>query len=432
MTDYAHLPGMVQFALADVQAHGHLARVEQASRMWRTVAARLRELSESLRHELEHLQPLWTDATGTDFVRQATRRKAAIDEVLTRIDEHQPWRALDDLARQLLLTRARVTDAVEQSTEANHREAAAHLAELDRYFLAAAGAVLAVAGDQAGASPTLAASNHHHAGGCCAEPGTAAPMLASDPGPGGTLSPVVAPAGSGSPLPPGSVSIPGLLAVPPGSAGGRYAPRPGAAESGVPTGTTFDPRTFAGGSLPEAGASGPHDALGGSPPDGGATDTPPRIEQAADPIPLTEQQAAASPPQPPAAPGGTSSGTTGGGGSARMFPPMMMMPMAPLAGRGAPTRGTTSARSLSGAERRTRATQATPGIPPRLRGRSALADPAGSGYRPVTMSATRNVASEPAAQEVLDHEVWQVENTDAATPLKPEVAEPEPRRLRRP
>lgn len=426
--DYARLPAMVQFALVDVEAHTHLARVEQASRMWRTVAAELRELSDSLRHELDCLRPHWQDATGVGFVHQATRRKAAVDEMLTRIVEHQPWRALDDLARQLLLTRDRITETVERHTDASHEEGAVHLTELDRYFLAAAEAVLAaVGGEHPAVLAAPAWTNDALAGGCCAEPDgmgpTLAGALAPDPALFGTLDP-----GGGSSLPPGSVSMPGLVAVPPGSLAGRYAPR--GAGSGSPAGRAFDPRSVAGGSPPGASAFEPRAALGGSPSDTSGPELPPRIERAANPVPLTESPAVPQAPRPPESPSGTHSGSRGATGY--LIPPMMMMPpMVPGTGRS--TTGRRSARSLEGSERRTRTTQATPGVPARLRGRSALADPVAGGYRPVAVSGTRNGPKEPEPREALDHEVWQVAHAGTASPLKPEPVEPEPpRRLRRP
>jgi hypothetical protein len=412
---------MVQFALVDVEAHSRLARVEQASRMWRTIAAQLRELSDSLRHELDCLQPQWKDATGIEFARQAAGRKAAIDELLMRIEEHQPWPALDDLARQLLLVRARITDVVERSAGASQQGAAAHLDELDRYFHAAAGAVLAAAGsDERSSAPTVHATSGPLADGCCSAPDVMGPMLAG--GLGTNLTPPVAPdPGNGSSLPSGSVSIPGLVAVPPGSsAGGRYTGRDGASGTAAkprsPAGETFDasafdPRTTPGGSLPGA-------------------NSPASIERVADPVPITGPPAAPEAPQPPERPTGAEPETNRASGG--MIPPMMMPPMVPGAGR--PATGTRSGatRFLDG-ERRTRTTTAMPGVPPWLRGRSALADPAGSGYRPVATSGTKNSTKEPAVQEALDHEVWQVANPGAASPLKPEAVEPEqPRRLRRP
>ncbi|WP_026361570.1 hypothetical protein [Amycolatopsis nigrescens] len=425
--DYAHLPSMVQFALADVEAHTHLARAEQASRMWRTVAAELQELSDSLRHELDRVEPHWDDATGAEFTRQVARRKIAIDETLTRITEHQPWRALDDLARQLLLTRARLTDTVERPDDVGHQDAAAHLVELDRYFHAAAEATLAAAGVAPARFASPLAANDSLAGDeCCPDPsGATAPLLAGGPAPSAALYPA-----GGSPLPPGSVSLPGLLIVPPGNPAGigkanrRGTPAgsrspwgdgsdAGAAE---PRGTSSAPST--------SGASGRSGASGASVPSAGGPDLPRRIEQVANPVPLTGSSPSPEAPQPPA-PSGTEPGSQRSSG--RMVPPMMMMPpMAPGAGRTGRRSG--ASRSLEGSERRSKTPHATPGVPPRLRGRSALADPAGSGYRPVAMSGAKN----DTAQEALDHEVWQVANPGAASPLKPEPVEPEPRRARRP
>ncbi|GGI93950.1 hypothetical protein GCM10011581_33860 [Saccharopolyspora subtropica] len=411
--DYARLPAIVQFALVDVEVHTHLARVEQASRMWRTIAAELREVSDSLRHELDRLQQHWKDATGVEFIRRAAGRRAAIDELLERIEEHRPWLALDDLARQLVICQARITGAVERSADASHQEAAADLEELDRYFHAAAEAVLAAAGVSLAANGPLA-------DGCCSGPGVTGPVLAGGLGP--NLAPHVAlDSGSGSMLPPGSVSIPGLLAVP-SSAGGRYTPRGGAG------GSPAEPRSTAGAPI-DASSSGPRTTAGGSLPDASSPDIPRRIEQVANPVPLTGPPAAPEAPQPPERPTGTAPGTKAA--SAGMVPPMMMPPMIPGTGGPATGRRSGATRSLDGA-RRTRTTTAVPGVPSRLRGRSALADPVGSGYRPVAMSGTRNTANEPA-QQALDHEVWQVANPGAASPVKPEVVQTEqPRRLRRP
>ncbi|RBM22227.1 hypothetical protein DI005_06845 [Prauserella sp. PE36] len=403
--EYGNLPGMVQFAVADVEAHAHLPRVEQAGRMWRAVADELRQLSDTLHHELDCLRPQWKDATGADFLREATRLKAEVDELLTRITEHRPWQALDDLARQLLLTRARVTDTVERATDESPREAAVHLTELDRYFHAAAEAVLLAAGGDS--SPAAA-------GDCCA--GEGAPVLAG--GPALASAPVV---GGGSALPPGSVSIPGLVAVPPGAG---YVPG-GLQSRGSrsPGGRSLDPSDIAGGSPGDGGAR-----PAGSLPESGGPDTPSRIEQAANPVPMTEDRGVPQPPQPPESPRGAGPASQGTAG--RMVPPMMMMPpMMPGAGRS--TSGRRSARSLDDGERRTRTPQATPGVPPRLRGRSALGDPAGSGFRPVAMSGRTAARPEPSVPEALDHEVWQVPDPGAASPLKPEPVE-EPKRVRRP
>ncbi|AXB43225.1 hypothetical protein [Amycolatopsis albispora] len=408
--DYASLPSMVQFALVDVEAHTHLARVEQASRMWRTVAAELGELSDSLRRELDCLKPNWDDSTGTEFARQVNLRRAAIDEALSRVTRHQPWVALDELARQLLLTRTRLTGAVEQPAEDGNHETAAHLGELDRYFLAAAEAVLGAAGAEVpGGQPAVDC--------CAAEPGV---RLAGAPAPVSGVVPNLV----GGTLPPGSVSIPGLIAVPAsgplaggrrpagGKAGGGAAPRDG---SRLPDGSR------PGGGFDASAADGTAPSTAGS-------DAPRRIERAADPVPLTTSRATPEAPQPPASPDAAEPGSAARG-QGRMVPPMMMMP--PMLGGAARAGRTRPARSLEDGERRTRTPQATPGVPPRLRGRSALADPAGSGYRPVAMSGKANVGTAP--QETLDHEVWQVANPGAATPLKPEPVEQEqPRRVRRP
>ncbi|GAB3586214.1 hypothetical protein GCM10027445_64710 [Amycolatopsis endophytica] len=387
--DYTRLPGMVQFALVDVEAHAHLARVADAARMWRRVAAELRELSDSLRHELDHLRLQWTDTTGAGFVRQAEQRKASIDEMLGRVEAHEPWRALDDLARQLLLTRGRVTDTVERATETSQSEAAVYLVELDRYFLAAAEAVLGAVGGHETATVTFQGGP---------EPGTGS---------------------SGSSLPPGSVSMPGLVAVP---LTGGVVPRGGVSRP------AFDPRGVAGGSLGgrrgTGGKSPAHTAgLGGSAGRGSTgPNLPSRIERAADPVPLTEAQAVPQAPQPPAQPGAAKPASTGAGGG--MIPPMMMPPMVPGTAR------STLGRRSGGppaTERRTKGPQATPGVPARLRGRSALDNPAAAGYRPVSTSGAKTAPEEP-----LDREVWDVTDPAPASPLKPETPEPEPRRLRRP
>ncbi|QFU91120.1 WXG100 family type VII secretion target [Amycolatopsis sp. YIM 10] len=407
--DYARLPSMVQFALVDVEAHAHLARVEQASRMWRTVAAELGELADSLRRELDNLKPSWNDSTGTEFARQVNLRLAAIDEALGRVNRHQPWLALDELARQLLLTRTRLTGAVEWPAEDGNHETAAHLGELDRYFLAAAEAVLGAAGAEA-ATGQLSAD-------CCpAEPNGTAAQLASAPAPG----PGVVPDLLGSTLPPGSLSIPGLIAVPPGSpgAGGR---RPA---GGGKKGSPLDGSRPSDGSRPGGFTASGAD---GSVPGSAGSDGPRRIERVADPVPLTASRATPEAPQPPGSPGAAEPGSARGQG--RMIPPMMMMP--PMMAGAARNRRNRQARSLEDGERRTRTPPVTPGVPPRLRGRSALADPAGSGYRPVAMSDTAKADTTP--KEALDHEVWQVANPGAATPLKPEPVEQEqPRRIRRP
>ncbi|WP_039792096.1 hypothetical protein [Amycolatopsis sp. ATCC 39116] len=392
--DYDRLPAMVQFALADVEAHSHLERVEQAARMWRTVAGELRDLSAALGRELDRLRPEWTDATGADFAARAERRRAAIEEALDRITAARPWAALDDLAAQLVLTRGKVAGTVERGTEASHTEAAGHLDELDRYFLAAAEAVLAAvggasAGASAGAAPVF--------------------VLTGDLAPG--LTPGLAP---GSSLPPGSVSMPGLVAVPSGA--------------GWP-GAKSGPRTGVGGARPGAAtsraASGRRAAAGSGPRAAAGSGLPPRIERAAHPVPLAAAPQVPQAPQPPDLAAGAKPGSPGTGGA--MVPPMMMPPMVP--GTTTSTTGRRSRVSPAGEERRTRAGQATPGVPARLRGRSAVADPTTAGYRPVAMSAKTAAPAEP---ETLDREVWQVANPGAVSPLKPETPEPEPRRIRRP
>ncbi|MBN6039081.1 hypothetical protein [Amycolatopsis sp. 195334CR] len=404
--DYARLPSMVQFALVDVEAHTHLARVEQASRMWRTVAAELEELADSLRRELDSLKPSWNDSTGTEFARQVTLRTAAIDEALARVHRHRPWLALDELARQLLLTRTRLTGAVDQPAEDGNHETAAHLGELDRYFLAAAEAVLGAAGAEAatGEAPVD----------CCSGVEGAGAQLASAP----AAVPGVVPDLLGSTLPPGSLSIPGLIAVPPGNSGAG-ARRPGSGSAGGGRkGSPLDGSRPGG--FTASSADGPGAGTAGA-------DGPRRIERAADPIPLTASRATPEAPQPPASAGPAEPGS--GRGQGRMIPPMMMMP--PMLGGAAGNRRNRPAWSLEDGERRTRTPAATPGVPPRLRGRSALGDPAGNGYRPVAMSETAKVGATP--QEPLDHEVWQVTNPGAETPLKPEPVEQEPpRRMRRP
>ncbi|WP_158894688.1 hypothetical protein [Amycolatopsis anabasis] len=416
--DYTNLPAMVRFALADVEAGAHLARTEQASRMWRSVAAELRELSDTLGRELDGLQQHWNDAAGVDFVRQALRRKAAIDEMLTRIMEHQPWRALDDLARQLLLTRARVTDTVEQPTDEGHHDAAAHLTDLDRYFYAAAEAMLTAAGlDQDSvqlATPSAPAADYW-----TTAPDATAPTLAGNADPLVILEPL-----AGSPLPPGSVAIPGLIAIPSGSPRERNTTR---------RGTDVNPeaaRSPAGGRAPGSGGAGTSAALPAASPHTSGADVPHRIPQAAKPVPITGPAGTPEAPQPPAhtstsgAPPGGSRPATG-----PMSPPMMAMPpMVPGTAQTARRRSGTT-RPLEEDERQTRTPPATPGVPPRLRGRSAVADPAHNIYRPATTSGTQHVP----APEVLDHEVWQVPNPGAASPLKPEPAAAEqPKRVLRP
>ncbi|UQS24719.1 hypothetical protein L1857_18780 [Amycolatopsis thermalba] len=402
--EYAQLPAMVQFALADVEAHTHLERVEQAARMWRDVARELRDTSDALGRELDRLRPEWTDGTGTEFAARAQRCRAAVDEVLGRITAARPWVALDDLAAQLLLTRGKVAGTVEQGTAAGHAEAAGHLGELDRYFLAAAEAVLAAAG---GDQPA----------GCCAPPGFVLTGDTAPPGP------------PGAQLPPGSVSMPGLVAVPAG--GWRTAPGAGGAPA---RGGRAEPHRLAGGSRSGSAARRPRAGSGGIGSGGagaggagaaGAAAGPARIERAAHPVPLTGAPPVPQPPQPPDLASGAKPATPGTAGA--MVPPMMMPPMIP--GTTASTTGRRSGVSPVGEERRTRAGQATPGVPARLRGRSAVADPAAAGYRPVVMSGK---AATPPEPETLDREVWQVANPGAVSPLKPEVPEPEPRRVRRP
>lgn len=451
-TPYAGMPAMVQFALVDVEAHQHLERVERASRMWQAIAAHLRELSESLRREIELLSPQWTDSTGVAFLLRATRCKAGIDEWLERIDAHQPWRALDDLARQLLLTRGRLVDTVEHPTEGLAPEvaadtSAAHLTELDRYFLAAAEALLGAAGGHELPDATTLAG-----GGIPGLPGVLGPTFA-----GGGLPGAAAPVPLGGTLPPGAVGIPGLIAIPPGASAGRYGQRgnDGLDSSELPG---FDPRAVAGGDLSggpgggsgEGGSFDPADIAGGSPGSGGVAGLPggsgsgsnltPQIEQAADPAPFMREQATHDAPQmPETAEGG--GGSASGAGGARpmgmgmgMMPPMMMMPMrGGLAGNRDANRRSGAAQVNEGG-RNGRGPQPTPGVPPRLRGRSSLGDPAAGGLRPVAMSAKS--ATPPTAPsvpaETLDHEAWQVENPGAATPLKPEPMEEQPRRIRRP
>ncbi|MEU6642733.1 hypothetical protein ABZ863_09290 [Saccharomonospora sp. NPDC046836] len=426
--DYTRLPAMVQFAVGDVEAHNHLARVERASRMWRAIADELTALSDSLRRELDCLRESWPDATGVEFVRQATRRQAAVEETLARIVEHQPWLALDDLARQLLLTRARLTGTAEQATEGAEYEGAVHLTELDHYFLAAADAVLRAAGSDQRVAGIHAPTTGSRGDGCCTEAAVAEPTLAAA-GPGALPSMTLAP-GAGSPLPPGSLSIPGLVAVPPGSSA-YGTPRGSAGSSGASparAGGVFDPSTLAGGEL-DAGGTGPGAVSAGSLPDTTGPDLPPRIEQAAKPVSLSGPPSAPEAPQPPAAPAPGSAGPSAGSGSGRMIPPMMMMPMAPGAGRTAGKRNG-PARSLDDSERTSKRPAGAPGVPARLRGRSALADPAAGGFRPIAMSSTKRGMPEPAEQ-VLDREVWQVANPGAASPLKPDPVEEPPMRRRR-
>lgn len=438
-SDYARLPAMVQYAVGDVEAHQHLPRVERASRMWRDVAEELSTLADSLRRELDCLRATWHDATGAELVRQATRCHAAVEEVLSRILRHRPWLALDDLARQLLLTRARLTGTAEQTGAQARSDAAEQLRELDRYFLAAAEAVSGAAGEPGPSAGTRAVPPGSAGEACCAEPAGALPTLAGSAAPGGLPSVPLGP-GSGSPLPPGSLAMPGLVAVPPGFPGARPRPNRSPAAAGSPpgpVGAAFDPSTLVGGRLgpggPGPGGLGPGSAPAGSPPGAAATpEVPPRIEQAARPVPLSAPQSAPDAPPAPAGPGTSSPGSAAATGSGRMVPPMMMLPMAPAGGRATGGRSG-PARSLEDTERPAKKPVAAPGVPARLRGRSALGDPAASGVRPIVTSGARPSSPPPAEQQALDREVWQVENRGGTSPLQPPPVEAPPRvRRRRP
>src|SRR5439155_20209187 len=121
-------------------------------------------------------------------------------------------------------------------------------------------------------------------------------------------------------------------------------------------------------------------------------------------IPITESQAVPEAPQPPDSPSAAKPESQGM--ASGMAPPMTMMPPM-IPGTSRSTTDRRPAGSPVGSERRTRGTSAPPGIPAQLRGRSALADPAAIGYRPVAMSAAKNGPKEP---EALEHEVWEVTN----------------------
>ncbi|PRX47025.1 hypothetical protein B0I33_106122 [Prauserella shujinwangii] len=429
---YARLPAMVQYAVGDVEAHTHLAHVERASRMWRAVAEELSTLAHSLRRELDCLRASWKDATGAEFVRRATERHAAVEDVLARILEHRPWLALDDLARQLLLTRARLGGTAEHATADARYVAAEHLRELDRYFLAAADAVSRAAGGHGHSAGNHALRTGTGEDACCAEPADALPTLAGSAGPGLLPSVPLGP-GAASPLPPGTLAMPGLVAVPPGSLAHGARPRHGrslATSESRPAhaGGSFDPSALVGGEL-GAGAPGPGTAPGGSPPGAMAPDVPPRIDQAARPVPLSGPASAPEAPQPPANAGASGAGSSAATGSGRMIPPMMMLPMAPGAGRTAAGRSG-SARSLEDTERTAKKPAAAPGVPARLRGRSAVGDPAASGVRPIATSGSRHSTPQPAEQYPLDREVWQVTNIGGTSPLQPQAVQ-EPPRVRR-
>ncbi|MFD2399772.1 hypothetical protein ACFSVJ_27560 [Prauserella oleivorans] len=418
--EYARLPALVPLPLANVEAHTHLARVEEASRMWRTVTTRLRELSDALRNDLEHLRPQWTDGTGAEFVRQVVVRKAAIDDVLTRIAEHQPCRALDDLARQLLLCRETVTHTAQRGTEASGQEAGLHLAELDRYFRAAA----AASSVPRAIPPAPRRWTPVHT--AAVRPAPPRPPRSPLPrgrvlcrrwirlgAPGRHCRPAVSRSRVSSPFHPAARSgaAPrrgsGSRGASPGPAGlpGDSSSLSGGAEGSRIEGSEFTPRSS--GSVPDTGTPGP----------------PPRIDQAANPVPISAPPSTSEAPQPPQAAGGTEPKAHAGPG--RMVPPMMMPGALRPGGGGRSAPG----KSLEAAERRPRNAQAVPGVPARLQGRSALAATTGRGYRPIAMSAARNATPEP---QVLDHEVWQVADPAVASPLTPEAAEPEqPRRLRR-
>ncbi|EHR61083.1 hypothetical protein [Saccharomonospora cyanea] len=413
-------PDRVHTDLVDVEIHTHLVRVEQAGRMWRAVADRLRELSDSLRHELDCLSPQWTDSTGERFVGEVVRRKTLVDEMLSRLDEHRPWRALDDLARQLELTHARMVGGAGWMTATGQQETTARLAELGRYFQAASDAVLAAAGDEPRLMATtvdgVGAGNPAH--GCCPSTTPLGPTLAGAPAGVPAPSVLLDPAG-GAGLPPGSVALPGLIAVPPGAAArGGHASRPGAPGSAAP-----DPRSSGTAGVPfDASAYGSSAGFGGSaPPD---SRVPERIEQVAEPVPITESEAVPQAPQPPermSGAGGASPSVASGAG--RMFPPMMMPPMMPTAGRAGGRRSGT-AQPLDGGRRRV-GKPTTPGVPARLRGRSAVANPTASGYRPIAMADPRSTPAASAAEDALDHEVWQVTNPGSVSPLKPEAVQPD-------
>ncbi|SFB35871.1 hypothetical protein SAMN05216266_10917 [Amycolatopsis marina] len=448
--EYATLSVAAQFGLVSAEVHHHLPRVQDAARMWRAVAEQLRDVSDSMRRELDSLATHWNDSTGAGFVVEVERRRAAIDELLARIEDREPWRALDDLARQLLVTKARLADALERSVLVQvwsdaqawhavgtdgpgqarqdaglHREGAAYLAELDRYFDAAAEAVHGCSGGARRAVPPAGAPEHPHAttstapaAGCCSDVALpAGPALAGLPG--AFPAPFVGPGPvTGAALPPGGVSIPGLIAIPPGASGAGGKPGSRAEPAAAGPGSSWQPG--AGGGIGSSGVPG------GAGTGADAAAGPPRIEQAAKPVASTTPPTVPEAPRLPESSAGSIPGSSGGGG--RMMPPMMMMP--PGAGAASGSGRSGAARPVGGNERRTRSPQPTPGVPARLRGRSGLADPTANGFRPLAMSSRTSGAGNSGAPGVLDHEVWQVDESVAASPLRPERPE-RPERVRR-
>ncbi|UVS79623.1 WXG100 family type VII secretion target [Actinokineospora sp. UTMC 2448] len=348
---YDSLSAAERHALVGVEAHHHLPRIQDAGRMWLAVAERLRDLADSLRRELAALAPDWADSTGTGFVAEVERRKAVIDAMVARIEERQPWRALDDLARQLMLTHARLTGCDPVIVPEG---VAVDLDELDRYFEAAARAVFECSGvEDRLPEVTMMADDEAS---CCSGPGLAGLTSGGPPV-------LAAPAGVGGAPPSGGVSVPGLVAIPPS---GLRGVGPGKARSG-----------------------------------------PPSIDQAARPVVAEVPPPAQEAPRLPQQTAVTSQTGTSTGG--RFFPPMMMPPM--LAGTA--NRASRTSRTVGGEQRPARGVQPVPGVPARLSGR------AGDRVRPPTRR-----TEEPPDGEVLDHEVWQVREPGAASPLRPERPAP--------
>ncbi|RKR91897.1 hypothetical protein BDK92_6325 [Micromonospora pisi] len=445
------------------QAEAQLQHSDQLRRSqagWAAIQVGLRDTEELLRRGAGEVGPEWQDQAGDLYAQRMQRSSATVqawqqtlvsanvgptltalaDRVDTTFDGvSQRKTQFDALVAQLGQVAAGPTavaavEAVIARLRVLVEEAAQLLQQLDQAFATAAqqiggasngtpwdgpqaGAAAGGTAGAAGAEPA-AAANAAAAGGTGS---TAGPGSAADAAPAGGTGGATAASGGAGTAPGLAGGVPGLAGGVPGLAG-VSAPSPvGVTPGGLPTIPSVStppmptlpplvpPGAALGSGSPGAYRAGRFGA--GVPPLVGAAGTAGggAIPRAGKVVGGVAPLAGAQPPTPPATNGPGTAGT--GTGTGRMMPPMMMPPAGGGGGAAHTPRAATPDNRDGG--HRNRPLRAVPGVPPRLRGRSGTlaGTPAflGGAGRPTD----RRDSDPDRTPELLDEELWQVEQAPA-------------------
>lgn len=424
-----------QLAYIRAENAGHPARLMRASAMWKGLHAQLSTVAQNLHSGSATLSPQWRDSVGILMGDRVDRTVASLNEWIDKIAT-QPATALEDLARAIqttlgqveaiyarylqelrtLATYSMATEADVAALKARYaQEAGQVMDKLAEQFATTAQAVagslggeydgpLSSGGPSGGATSSGAAQAGAPAGapaggaaggapaGAGASPAGAAPAGAMPAGAaqGGAVPSGAGPslAGLGSPTIPPSIppsSIPPLSPSLPSAGGGSI---------GLPPLAT-----------PTAGLGG----IRGPVSAGGAA--VPSIPRVANPGATTIPAAVPNAPVVPTGLAGSSSGSPSGAGRFGGVPPMV-----PPMGAGV---GSNSGQPKPGNGKGTEATKGkpqrgTPGVPAKLRG--SAPERAGS----AVPRSSRRRDDEPTTIELLDEEVWQVDQNAGGTVTRPD------------